>query len=132
IDQVGTAISLCEMALKLRRRQGDRLRAGDDLRWLSRFNWFCGQGESARSLAMEAIEILEQLPPGPELAMAYSTMAQLNMLSEDNQEAVQWGNRARDLAERFDLTEVLVHALNNIGTAELHMGKPEGAAKLER
>jgi DNA-binding CsgD family transcriptional regulator/tetratricopeptide (TPR) repeat protein len=132
IDQVGTAISLCEMALELRRRQGDRLRAGDDLRWLSRFNWFCGRGESARNLAMEAIELLEQLPPGPELAMAYSTIVQLNMLSEDYPEAVQWGNRALDLAERFGFTEVHVHALNNVGTAEFYLGEPGGAAKLER
>src|SRR5262249_40687582 len=99
---------------------------------LSRFNWFRGRGEKARNLALEAIEALEQLPPGPELAMAYSTMAQLNMLSEDYREAVEWGNRALDLAERFGFTEVLVHALNSVGTAELHIGKPEGAADLER
>lgn len=132
IDQVETAISLCETALELRRRQGDLLRVGDDLRRLSRFNWFRGRGEKARNLALEAIEVLEQLPPGPELAMAYSTLAQLNMLSEDYREAVEWGNRALDLAERFGFTEVLVHALNSVGTAELHMGKPQGAAELER
>jgi hypothetical protein len=81
---------------------------------------------------MEAIEVLEQLPPGPELAMAYSNMAQLKMLSEEGQEALQWGGRALDLAERFDLMEVLAHALNNIGTAELAMGMAEGTANLER
>lgn len=132
IDQVATAISMCETAAELRRRQGDLLRVGDDLRRLSRFNWFCGRGGKARNLAREAIEVLEQLPPGPELAMAYSTMAQLNMLSEDYREAVRWGGRALDFAERFGLTEVLVHALNSVGTAKFYMGEPEGAAQLER
>jgi tetratricopeptide (TPR) repeat protein len=132
IDQGETAISLGETALELRRQQGELLKVGDDLRRLSRFNWFCIRGERARTLAMEAIEVLEQLPPGPELAMAYSNMAQLKMLSEEGQEALQWGDRALDLAEQFSLMEVLAHALNNIGTAELAMGMPEGTAKLER
>jgi DNA-binding CsgD family transcriptional regulator len=132
IDQTDEAIAWCEGALALRRRQGNLRKTGDDLRWLSRFNWFRGRGAKARSLAMEAIEVLERLPPGPELAMAYSTMSQLNMLSEHYDEAVQWGNRALDLAGRFGFTEVLVHALNSVGTAEFYMGKPEGAAELGR
>jgi DNA-binding CsgD family transcriptional regulator/tetratricopeptide (TPR) repeat protein len=132
IDRMAAAISLCETALDLRRRQGDLLRVGDDLRRLSRFNWFFGRGEKARNLAIEAINVLEQLAPGPELAMAYSTMAQLNMLTEDYEEAVQWGNRALDLAERFGFREVLVHALNSVGTAKFYKREPQGAAELER
>ncbi|MFO0991849.1 MAG: AAA family ATPase [Hyphomicrobiales bacterium] len=132
IDQAEAAIALCETALELRRRQGDRLKVGDDLRILSRFNWFRGRGEKARNLALEAIAELEQLPPGPEFAMACSTMAQLNMLSESYKDAVQWGNRALNFAERFDLKEVFVHALNSVGTAKLYLGKPEGAGEIER
>ena len=64
--------------------------------------------------------------------MAYSTMAQLDMLSEDYLEAVQWGDRALNFAERFGFKEVLVHALNSVGTAKLYMGRPEGALEIER
>jgi hypothetical protein len=64
--------------------------------------------------------------------MAYSNMAQLKMLSEDYREAVQWGSKAFDLAERRGFTETLVHSLNSLGTAEFYLGKPEGAAKVER
>ena len=131
-DQMDDAIVSRETAFKLRQQQGNPLRAGDDLRWLSRLAWFRGGGESARKFAHEAIAMLERLPPGSELAMAYSNMAQLCMLSEDGQEAVQWGERALELAEEFDLTVIRVHALNNVGNAEVLMGKPEGTMKLEK
>src|SRR4029079_15999488 len=119
-------------ALKLRHQQADLLRVGDNLRWLSRLAWFRGRGEDARKFAREAIAMLEGLPQGSELAMAYSNMAQLSMLSEDCEEAVQWGERALKLAEQFGLAAIIVHALNNVGPAEFLMGKPEGMMKLER
>jgi DNA-binding CsgD family transcriptional regulator len=132
IDQTDNAIQACETALSLRRQQGNRLKVGDNLRWMSRLVWFRGRGADARKLAMEAIQTLEQLSPSRELAMAYSNMAALNMLSEDCQEAVEWGNRALELAERLGLTEVVVHALNSVGDAEFLMGKLGGTAKVER
>ena len=64
--------------------------------------------------------------------MAYSTMSQLHMLSRDSPAAVEWGQRALAIAEPLDLTETLVHALNNVGTAEMQMGDFGGRAKLER
>ena len=38
------------------------------------------------------------LEPGPELAMAYSNMGQLRMLSDDNAAALDWGTKAIGLA----------------------------------
>jgi ATP/maltotriose-dependent transcriptional regulator MalT len=131
-DRMDDAIASRETALKLRYQQNNLLRAGDNLRWLSRLTWFLGDGEKARKLAREAIATLQRLPPGSELAMAYSNMSQLCWLSEDCQEAVQWGERALNLAERFGLTEISVHALNNIGNAEFLMGRPEGTTKVKR
>ena len=126
IDQIDDAIAAQETALGLRRQQGNLLKVGDNLRWLSRLAWIRGRGQDARQLATEAVQILEQLPPGPELAMAYSTMSQLHMLSEDSLAAVEWGQRALRIAEPLGLTETVVHALNNVGTAELHDGRPRG------
>ena len=63
--------------------------------------------------------------------MAYSNMAQLRMLANDVL-GPQLGT-ARDRARGAPgETEILVHALNNVGTAELGAGDPEGAEKLER
>jgi DNA-binding CsgD family transcriptional regulator/tetratricopeptide (TPR) repeat protein len=85
----------------------------------------------AETFGNEAVRVLEKLPPGPELAMAYSNRAQLHMLADEREEAVLWGSRAIELARSLGATEILVHALNNVGTAEYHGGNDEGRVKLE-
>jgi DNA-binding CsgD family transcriptional regulator len=80
----------------------------------------------------KALTLLEQLPPGRELAMAYSTLSQLCMNAEDGQGTVAWGTRALELAQRLEDTEAIIHALNNIGTIEFLAGALEGGEKLER
>ena len=72
------------------------------------------------------------LPPGPELAMAYSNLAQLRMLDHDLEGTLQWGNRAIALAEQLGETETLVHALANVGAARRFAGDDQGHEELER
>jgi ATP/maltotriose-dependent transcriptional regulator MalT len=131
-DQIPEAIDARKRALEEHRARGDRLREGDAHRWLSRLQWFLGDKEAAEREASDALRLLEPLPPGPELAMAYSNVAQLRMLGRETEEAVAWGGRAIELAERLGEQEILVHALNNVGTAEYQAGAEEGRAKLER
>jgi len=65
--------------------------------------------------------------------MAYSNRAQLCMLTQDNAEAVRCGKRAMALAESLGDVETLVHALNNVGTAQLYtQDDVQGRAHLER
>src|SRR5258708_12052973 len=54
------------------------------------------------------------------------------MLDKDNAQAVQWGERAIALAEALGDVETLVHALNNVGTAQRRAQNEQGRAKLER
>ena len=91
-----------------------------------------GRNADAERAGREAVELLEGLAPGPELAMAYSNLSQLNMLAGNNDEAVAWGSRAIELAEQLGQTEILVHALNNVGTVEMRQGRPAGRRTLER
>lgn len=114
-------------------REGDHPdRVGDGLRWLSRLYWFRGNRREAEDYAEQAIDALERLAPGLELAMAYSNRSQLFMLVEDTRAAIQWGNRALELAERINASEIVVHALVNIATAQLMEGDPAGRAGLDR
>lgn len=131
-DQIDAAIEARKRALEEHRRQGDPVGQGDAHRWLSRLAWFAGDRTSAEREAQRAIELLEPLEPGPELAMAYSNVAQLRMLEWANAEAVEWGQRALELAERLGDEEILAHALTNMGSAELQAGNADGAATLER
>jgi tetratricopeptide (TPR) repeat protein len=128
----GEAITARRQALIEHHGLGDRLREGDAHRWLSRLAWFDGDNATAEVEAGQAVELLDTLPPGPELAMAYSNVAQLRMLAADVSGAREWGARAIELAERLGQEEVLVHALTNVGTAELNAGATGGAQKLER
>jgi DNA-binding CsgD family transcriptional regulator/tetratricopeptide (TPR) repeat protein len=118
------ALAARRAALELYRRTGARVREGDQLRWISRLSWFTGRNEEAEQAAHEAVTILEPLPPGRELAMAYSNVAQLRMLADDYEGAVTSGEQAIALAERLGDRETLVHALNNVGSAEWIAGVP--------
>jgi DNA-binding CsgD family transcriptional regulator len=126
------AVAARESALALWRTLGQALKAGDTLRWLSRLHWFLGHKGQADAHAAAAIAALEALPPSPELAMAYSNQAQLHALADEMAPAVQWGERAIALAERLGNTEILAHALTNVGTARYRNGLQEGALQIER
>ena len=131
-QQMDEAIEARREALALHHAAADRVREGDSHRWLSRLAWFAGDRASAVLEARRAVELLETEPPGRELAMAYSNQAQLCMLAEDAAGAIERGSRAIELAERLGETEILVHALNNVGTAEAAGGRSDGIAKLHR
>jgi DNA-binding CsgD family transcriptional regulator/tetratricopeptide (TPR) repeat protein len=119
-------------AIPLWRQAGRPDRVGDGLRWLSRLCWFQGDGQAAVDYAEQAIDLLEQGGPGVELAMALSNRSQLFMLTGEFAPAKLWGKRALALAESINATEVQVHALTNIGSAEFYEGDHAGVAKLER
>jgi DNA-binding CsgD family transcriptional regulator/tetratricopeptide (TPR) repeat protein len=129
-DRVDQALETRREALERYRSLGNRLREGDQQRWISRLSWFDGNNHDAEVAAREAISLLEGFGPTRELAMAYSNMSQLRMLAEDNELAVEWGERAIALADQLDDREVLAHALNNVGTAELRLGR--GGGRLEQ
>ena len=131
-DQGVEAIGARLDALAIWRRLGDRPKEGENRRWLSRLYWFEGRGAEAEAAGFAALEVLEALPPGPQLAMAYSNLSQLRMLADDFHGALTWGERAIRLAERLGETETLAHALTNVGTARLDAGDDRGREELER
>ena len=131
-DEMADASTAREQALAVWRSLGSRRKEGDALRWLSRLSWFNGRKAAAETYASEAVTVLEQLPPGRELAMAYSNSAQLHMLAENVAASLEWGRKALELAIRLGETEIEVHALTNIGTAKLVGEDPVGREDLER
>ncbi len=80
-------------------------------------SWVLGQNADSERYAAAAVSTLESLEPGPELAMAYSNMAQLHMLAGDTAPAVRWGTKAIKLARELGDRQAEIHALNNVGTA---------------
>jgi DNA-binding CsgD family transcriptional regulator/tetratricopeptide (TPR) repeat protein len=131
-DQYDQAIESLRRALEHHRQLGDPLKEGNALRSLSSLLWCPGQVAEAEKAGRQAVTLLERLAPGRELAMAYSNLSTLSQDAEDIEAAVDWGTRAIKLAERLDDTEILVHALTNVGVAEFLAGTAEGRRKLER
>ena len=130
-DENEQALEARREALEIWTKLGDKRRQGANLRWMSRLAWFLSHKAEAENYGLTAVTILETLPPTPELALAYSNRAQLHMLADECEEAVLWGSRAIELAERLGATETLVHALNNVGSAELFLRDERGRIKLE-
>ncbi len=131
-DQFEQSIEARRAALAIRRLAGERLEEGDNLRWLSRLSWFSGRRVDADEYAAAAVATLETLPPGPELAMAYSNRSQLDMLAHEVDSAIDWAQRTIKLAEPLGRSDILSHALNNLGTARLIAADPAGWDDLER
>ncbi|HEX5292174.1 MAG TPA: AAA family ATPase [Streptosporangiaceae bacterium] len=104
-------------ALAIYQQERDARLVGTSQRWLSRLSWVLGQNADGERYAAAAVDTLEALGPGPELAMAYSNLAQLRMLAGDAEAAVRLGTRAIKLARQLGDRETEIHALNNVGTA---------------
>jgi class 3 adenylate cyclase len=121
-DRAEVAVAAGERALELRRAEGNLEAIGRTARLLSRLYWFQGQRNRAEAMAELTVDTLERLPPGSDLAMAYSNRSQLAMLAGQDDEAVAWGTKAIELARSLEAPEPLVHALNNVGSARWHSG----------
>jgi DNA-binding CsgD family transcriptional regulator len=132
IGQVEEAIEARIHALDIWRANGEWLRAGDDIRWLSRFNWFRGRGRDAEQFAEQAVATLEPLGTSNELAMAYSNIAQLAMLSGYFERAITWGEKAIAMARELGNVEIEAHAINNVGTARMCEVGDTGWREIER
>ena len=128
-----TAIELLEQAVELRRAAGDPRSRAVALVAAVPPAVVRGAAPSRRQRPTRRRSGCSRtLPPGPELALAYSNISSVALNDERHDETVDWGKRALDLAEQLDDTAVVVHSLNNLGTIELLGGRPEGREALER
>lgn len=125
------AVAALQEALAIRVEAGDRRHQSEDQRWLARLAWFRGDEEAVEHYCRAAIDSAEPLGPSPELARACSTRSQIFMSGEECRAAVEWGERALEIAREVDDRETVVHALTNVGCAKLMTGDPAGRRPLE-
>jgi DNA-binding CsgD family transcriptional regulator len=104
---------------------GDHLREGDNLSRLAGPCTRLGLNDEAEQASLDAIALLEQLPPSRELGVAYAFQAYLRMLARDNADGVRWGQQALELTLRFHDDETRAQALNLIGTSKVMAGEIE-------
>ncbi len=132
LDRSTEAVSSQRRAVGAWARAADPLAHGAALAMLSRMQWLDADTAGAFDSVDAAIAVLEALPPGAELAAAYSQRSALDMLGGDNVGALDWGRRAMALAETVGAVDVQSHALNNIGSAMWCHGDEAGREHLLR
>jgi DNA-binding CsgD family transcriptional regulator len=128
-DRYDEGIAALETALVIRRELGDVRGEGDTLRRLSEFLWCPGRTVESDTAARASVALLERLPPGRELGLAYANLAETCCTAARSEEAVDWGRRALGLAERLGDEEIAVFALGTIGLCRLDR---DGDAMLEQ
>ena len=117
-DQINEALAAERRALEHFRALGDGLRAGNVLTWISVFAYLAADWDESRGAAQKAIDVLEQLPPGRELALAYSNMAKQAQGDIDVEETSRWGERALALANELGDGETFISTLQTMGVMD--------------
>lgn len=128
-DNYDEAIAAIQEAIAAYRHLGDKLREGDALRWFAYIVWCPGRSEESRRAAGEAVSVLETLPAGRELAMAYIQLAYTCQSQAAWDQSVVWARRALALGEQLGENDTVVLALGVIGASQ---PPDEGTDTLER
>src|SRR5207247_11106427 len=113
-DQQQEAFDALERAAAAFREIGDARGEGDSLLQLADILWCPGRTADADETARRAINILEQVEPGRELAMAYAVLAALRKDALDTANAIAYASRAHALAART------ADARTRIGASSTH------------
>jgi DNA-binding CsgD family transcriptional regulator/tetratricopeptide (TPR) repeat protein len=113
---IGEALRAAERALALREARGEPSGIGRNLRRLSQLSWFAGRREDMEHRLTAALEVLEDQPPGPERAMAYSDLAlRIGLYGGRREEGERTAGRAVALAEACADPAALGHVQGRIG-----------------
>jgi class 3 adenylate cyclase/tetratricopeptide (TPR) repeat protein len=124
------AVDALDEALALLARQPDVETTAQALSVRSRVSQRMADGQ-AIALAAQAVELLEQEPPGPALVAAYSQLSSVQWLSGSFAEAVESVDRAVAIAEQLGLPEP-ARALGYRAMASAYLGDARGVPELER
>lgn len=119
-------------ALALWAAAGEAERTGAALLLLNRIQWWTGHVDEAWAACHRAVEVLETLPPGRQLATAYSQISARYMLTNRPLEAIAWGQRALTLADELGDVATTVDAMINIGGARFDLEPEWDGRELEQ
>src|SRR5207248_5700831 len=121
--RLAEAEQLLEAAIADLRSHGDLLGAGEAMVTLVVALWRLGRSDSdRRRLAADAIETLEQLPPGRELVQAYARMATHELHAGRAQACRDWSLKALALAETLGAGALKQQPLLHLGIGRFESG----------
>ena len=111
---------------------GDKEGAAEADVMLAEFWWHRGQRGTSNVHLSRAHDLVAEAPVSPTKARVLSQLARYHALAEENEEAIEVGTSAIEMAESLDLPALTAHALNNVAIAKVHIGDHSGLADLQR
>jgi len=123
---------LYEEAITEARNAGDGITQGKAMRRLGVLHWWKGEVARENALIVEAVEVLERQPPGPELVDAYVGVANMAGYSGRSQLSLEWSEKALALAQHLDDEKGIVVARGVRGMARCDLGDLGGLEDLRR
>lgn len=119
--QAAWLAGLLEDAVSYARRWQDRAATRSEqveaLYLLVRLAWDTEATADMEALTGEVERLIAKLPPGAEQARAMTVVAQSCLFRDEIEMAIEWADRALDLARKFDLPRVRLAALVEKGWA---------------
>jgi len=132
LGQPEMAIDAYRQAIDGYRRLGDRAREGELLAALAGPYGELGRQADSRAAVFTAIELLEDLGPSAELAVAYGSAASQHMLARELAEAEVVAQRSIALCEQIGRRDHLCYVLIQSGIGVLMAGDDAGLARIRR
>ena len=114
----------------LYRESGDTAAQGANLSRLALLHVYMLRDAEADKTILQAIELLERLPPSAVLATAYGVLASLRMLDRDCEQAVQWSEKSIALAREHGDTQRVIFSLSTGGTARMFIDYDAGCRQM--
>jgi class 3 adenylate cyclase/tetratricopeptide (TPR) repeat protein len=109
----------------------ENLAAGEALVKLSIIVRDRGEAVRARALLGEAVELLEQAPPGPELVLAYTHLARYYHFTWPPEECFEWAEKAIAMAAELGIEDEAMRARVFRGFTRFEIGDPRGLHDLK-
>jgi DNA-binding CsgD family transcriptional regulator/tetratricopeptide (TPR) repeat protein len=132
LNELEQSLADYRAAVATARLAGDRVLAATLLAEMAAPLASLGRQREASEQRREALEVLEQLPPGPGLAATCAGQCADLMLARHFAEAEVWARRTMALAEQLGLDDVLCTVLIQGGIALFMSGDDAGLARVHR
>lgn len=125
VDRWADATDVALEALALHEDRADPVGSARSLRLLGRAHWRMARGPESRAALDRAVELLEPLGPGPDLAASLAVRAGNHMAAGENAQAIATARRAREMAGPLPRApEVHAELDNTEGCARANSGGP--------
>jgi DNA-binding CsgD family transcriptional regulator len=130
VDRHDEALTTRRELDALYRQSGDTAAQAANLSRLALVYVYMMRNAEADRTILQAIELLESLPPGALLATAYGVLASLCMLNRDCEQSVQWSEKSIALAREHGDTQRTILSLSTGGTARMFIDYDAGCRQM--